>query len=123
MTYAVESVTGPPHDPLFVLSLQVRDFSRKFFGSGSSKKLARNSAALNALSCIFSFPNKIDDNNQTQLISDTLMLNNKNVLASAEVMNETDKIIESKGKSKGPYVSLVLYLSRSVEYLRDCGKY
>ncbi|XP_019768658.1 double-stranded RNA-specific editase Adar isoform X3 [Dendroctonus ponderosae] len=60
LTYEVESVSGPAHDPMFVLSLKVKSCEQKFFGSGPSKKIARNSAALNALRLIFNISQKED---------------------------------------------------------------
>ncbi|XP_066156485.1 double-stranded RNA-specific editase Adar isoform X2 [Euwallacea fornicatus] len=61
LTYEVESVAGPAHDPVFVLSLKLKDYNKKFFGSGASKKLARTNAALSALQHIFNFPAKSEE--------------------------------------------------------------
>lgn len=63
--YEVESVSGPAHNPLFVLSLKIKNLNSKFTGSGSSKKLARNNAALNALHYLFNIPKITEDDADT----------------------------------------------------------
>lgn len=65
LMYEVESVSGPAHDPVFVLSLKIKNLNQKFTGSGSSKKLARNNAALNALHCLFNCPKNSEDDADT----------------------------------------------------------
>ncbi|XP_050296236.1 double-stranded RNA-specific editase Adar isoform X2 [Anthonomus grandis grandis] len=101
----VESVTGPPHSPAFLLSLSINSFDQKFYGSGPSKKAARNAAALNALNDIFKLKTLSD--NGSQVLDDALLLskhnNNNNILDADECTNEVTKVtIEGEDEKPVP---------------------
>lgn len=58
LKYVVESFSGPPHNPHFVVSVEVNDI--KFTGEGASKQLAKHSAAKKALESFIQFRNTPD---------------------------------------------------------------
>ncbi|KAL1491934.1 hypothetical protein ABEB36_012452 [Hypothenemus hampei] len=53
--FEVENVSGPPHNPVFVVYVDVD--GQKYYGQGSSKKIARCRAAEEALKSFIQFPN------------------------------------------------------------------
>lgn len=55
LTYKVESQSGPPHNPEFVVSVDVN--GQKYIGRGNSKQLAKHAAAQAALASIVQFRN------------------------------------------------------------------
>lgn len=58
LKYVVESLSGPPHNPHFVVTVEVND--TKYTGEGNSKQLAKHAAAKAALESFVQFRNTPD---------------------------------------------------------------
>lgn len=54
LKYEVESVAGPPHSPIFTVFVELD--GQKYYGVGTSKKVARAKAAEEALKSFVQFP-------------------------------------------------------------------
>ncbi|CAH1127042.1 unnamed protein product [Ceutorhynchus assimilis] len=100
LAYEVESRTGPAHEPCFVMSLKVKNIEGTFLGTGPSKKMARNSAALTALACIFNLEQEpISDGKKKELLAQALSSSTSVILEDSS--NEDDLILKRKGSRNG----------------------
>lgn len=75
LKYEVESVAGPPHSPIFTVFVELD--GQKYYGVGSSKKVARAKAAEEALKSFVQFPTNgaitTTSNSNTDFTSDKVM--------------------------------------------------
>lgn len=86
LKYEVESQEGPPHAPVFVVSVQVNE--QKFTGKGQSKQLAKHAAAQAALASFVQFRNTPEAVNIMSKHIDSMDFTTDNVENESAIFNQ-----------------------------------
>ncbi|KAJ8958245.1 hypothetical protein NQ318_017388 [Aromia moschata] len=113
LKYEVIEQSGPSHNPVFKVSVEVDGHT--YYGTGNSKKAAKSEAAIEALKSFIQFPN-----NGT-IVSTNTVSNDKMDFTSDQIVNKGNnsaKISSKKMTPKGP-VMLLNELYPGAEY--DCS--
>ncbi|XP_066156487.1 double-stranded RNA-specific editase Adar isoform X4 [Euwallacea fornicatus] len=98
LKYEVASVEGPPHNPVFSISVELD--GQKYYGQGASKKVARAKAAEEALKSFIQFPN-----NGT-IVMTSSMINTNTDFTSDKVDEELKAAPTDAPRDKNPVMLL-----------------